>query len=206
MPDTLSSQDSTDEVLAARIALGDVQAFAQLYDRHARAVYVLAIYMVGHSEAEEITQEVFTRLWQRSGQYDSHRGSFIAWFMTLARNYIRDAYRKQLIQRRMMVVEDIEHLLTTSEDSPDTLLDWKETTAQLMDALKSLPEEQRRSLLMAYFGGLSQSSIARELQLPLGTVKKRIHLGLQKLRAFLHQDKPAAESLDREQDKDSYDL
>jgi RNA polymerase sigma-70 factor (ECF subfamily) len=81
--------------------------------------------MVGESEAEEIAQEVFMRLWRRSAQYDPQRGSFVAWFMMLARNHIRDAYRKEINQRRMFTMEDIDTLFADGADSPDRVIALK---------------------------------------------------------------------------------
>lgn len=183
-----SSSQLSDEALVVGVVQGDVAAFATLYDRYARPIYILAVYMLGSVEAEEAVQELFLRLWHKAGQFDARRGSFSPWFMSMARHYMRDQLRRRGLQQRVMAVEQIDQLLV---EAPDPTADvekeiWqRERGVALLSALKTLPAEQRRAITLAYFGGLSQSSIAESLGWPLGTVKKRIRLGLQKLRAFL---------------------
>jgi RNA polymerase sigma-70 factor (ECF subfamily) len=193
-----------DETLVELVARRDVDAFDLLYDRYARVVHGMAIVMLGRSEAEEAVQEVFLRLWARAGQYDSKRGLFRPWFMTLARNHILNLLRARGPERRTTMVDDIEQLLA---GQPDPAVDLEASTAdgerqrEMLQALRALPEEQRRVLIMAYFGGLSQSVIARQLSLPLGTVKKRTRLGLRKLRAILEEQEAASEAPDPDKDK-----
>jgi len=180
--------DPSDEVLVARVVLRDVTAFALLYDRYVKPVYAMAVHMLGSNDAEEIVQEVFLRLWNRAGQYNVQKGSFKAWFMAIARYRILDELRQRSRQQQLMVAEDVNQLLAGLKDP---MVDvekevWlKEHSEHVLHALKLLPAEQRRALVLAYFGGLSQSTIAQHLGWPLGTVKKRIRLGMQKLRRAL---------------------
>jgi RNA polymerase sigma-70 factor (ECF subfamily) len=180
--------EPSDESLVERLIQRDVDAFSALYDRYARAVYALAVYMVSAAEAEEVTQEVFTRLWNKAHQFDPARGTFAGWFMTIVRNHLRDRLRDRRHEQQIIAAEEIHHLLAEIPD-PTTNIEedtWLRSQGEaVLRALQTLPEEQRRALVLAYFGGLSQSSIAEQLEWPLGTVKKRIRLGLQKLRAFL---------------------
>jgi RNA polymerase sigma-70 factor, ECF subfamily len=180
--------DPSDEALASRIAQQDVTAFSMLYDRYARAIYVLAAHTIGAAEAEEIVQDVFLRLWDKAHQFDSARGSFAAWFMTIARNHVMDALSKRSQHQRLVAAEAIDYLLMKTADPMINIEEeagQRQQLSSIFQALKTLPEEQRRVLILAYFGGLSQSTIAERLNWPLGTVKKRIRLGLQKLRTYL---------------------
>jgi RNA polymerase sigma-70 factor (ECF subfamily) len=189
--------EPSDETLAAQVALRNRTAFSLLYDRYARAVYVMAAHMVGPAEAEEVVQEVFIRLWHKAHQFDPARGSFAAWFMTIVRNHLKDALRDRSQQARLMAAEEINQLLVETADPYANVEEtaWqREQDEAMLRALQSLPEEQRRVLILAYFGGLSQSAIAEQLAWPLGTVKKRIRLGLQKLRVFLNGFSPETEA------------
>jgi RNA polymerase sigma-70 factor, ECF subfamily len=185
---SLARPDPSDEALAARVARHDMAAFSLIYDRYAQSVYALAAHLLGPIDAEEIVQEVFLRLWNKAEQFDESRGNFGGWFMTVARNYVMDELRSRSQQQKLVAAEEIDHLLS-SETDPSVNVEeessQREQGAAIFRALKTLPEEQRRVLILAYFGGLSQSAIAERLNWPLGTVKKRIRLGLQKLRAFL---------------------
>ncbi|MCQ3973753.1 MAG: RNA polymerase subunit sigma-70 [Anaerolineae bacterium] len=191
------SLELSDEVLVARVVECDVAAFTMLYDRYARPVYVVAVYMLGSAEAEEAVQELFLRLWRKADQFDPSRGSFNNWFMAISRHYLRDQLRRRSLQQQVMAAEQIDQLLTEAVD-PNVDVEqevWqRQRGAALLNALKSLPAEQRQAITLAYFGGFSQSSIAERLGWPLGTVKKRVRLGLQKLRAFLGQSEPSSET------------
>jgi RNA polymerase sigma-70 factor (ECF subfamily) len=180
-------RDPTDEVLVARVARHDVAAFALLYDRYARPVYVMAAHLLGVAEADEVVQETFLRLWQRAEQYDPERGPFAPWFMAIARHHVRGELRRRG-RDPVVAVAEIEAVLARAVDpAPDPAQAvWEAARGEAIHrALGALPEEQRRVLLLAYFGGLSQGAIARTLGWPLGTVKKRTRLAMQKLRVAL---------------------
>ena len=182
--------EPSDETLVARVVQRDVTAFAALYDRYAQPVYGLATHMLGRTaDAEEIAQEVFMRLWNRADQFDAGRGAFKSWFMAIARYRILDELRhRNRREQRLIAAEDINQLLATASDPKADVekeVGRNEESQRILRALQSLPNEQRRVLVLAYFGGLSQSSIAERLGWPLGTVKKRVRLGMQKLRAAL---------------------
>lgn len=193
MAEGRSSDRITDEALAARVACGDADAFAALYDRYARAVYVLAVHLLGVQSAEEAVQEVFLRLWQRARQFDPARGVFAAWFMTIARHQVQAEMRRRGQESRMAAATDIEALLAATQDPAAGVEDivWQsERAAAVRRALRDLPPEQRQALVLAYFGDLSHRTIAETLGWPLGTVKKRISLGMDKLRAALAEPAP----------------
>jgi len=176
-----------DERLVTRVAAGDRRAFEALYERYAATVFGLALKMLGDREvAEDAVQEIFWRVWRRLGSFDRSR-AFAPWLFGIAHNYCIDELRRRKV-RPQQVYEDDDHPILS--DIPDDT-DIGETailTEQrqvVRSALEQLPEEQRQALLLAYFGGLTQQEIAAQLGNPLGTVKTRMRLGLQKLRALL---------------------
>jgi RNA polymerase sigma-70 factor (ECF subfamily) len=144
---------------------------------------------------------VFLRLWQHAGQFDPARSAFGAWFMAIARHRVLDELRRRGQARRLAVAGDVERLLV---QAPDGALDpgaevWLRDAARAVHhALAALPDDQRRVLVLGYFGGLTHSAMADLLGWPLGTVKKRVRLGLQKLRrslaAFSDDPPPASEA------------
>jgi RNA polymerase sigma-70 factor (ECF subfamily) len=180
--------EASDEHLALRIAARDREAFGRVYDRYCQPIFAMAGHMLGVNDAEEAAQEIFMRLWHKAAQYDPARGPFSHWFMSIARNHILDKLRARGEWHRRMAAEQVELLLA---EAPDPTVDVVEQVWQnqrgsaLAQALQRIPPEQRRVIVLAYFGGMSQSEISMHLKVPLGTVKKRIRLGLQKLRAAL---------------------
>jgi len=197
-PESLSSLlELSDEALLARVVQRDVAAFTVLYDRYARPVYVVAAYMLGRAEAEEAIQELFLRLWRKAEQFDPSRGSFNTWFMAISRHHLRDQLRRRSHQQRLVAAEQIDQVLIEVVDPTVDVEQevWhRQRGAALLNALRSLPDEQRRAIVLAYFGGFSQTTIAERLGWPLGTVKKRVRLGLQKLRALLGQPGATSET------------
>lgn len=194
---SIGEPQPNDETLIGQVQQQDQVAFAQLYDRYAQTVFALAAHLLGVNDAEEVTQEIFLRLWRHAKRFDVERGRFRPWFMMLARRRILDELKSRSNAQRMIVLEEIEQLLANYADSRIPRVDpmmeqlWtQQRTDAMQQALHNLPAEQRHALIMAYFGGLSQSEIAAELGLPHGTVKKRIRLGLQKLRYRLFQWRP----------------
>ena len=187
LQDSPQRLDPSDEALVERVCRQDVTAFGLLYDRYARLVYVLAVTVLDRAEGEEIVQEVFLRLWRKADQFQPERGPFGAWFMTIARHRVWDVLRR-LHREPSLSAEVIDQLLMESAIGVGNVEEeaWSQEVGEaVLHALQGLPAEQRRALVLAYFGGLSRSSIAEHLGWPLGTVKKRIRLGLQKLRIAL---------------------
>ena len=152
-------------------------------------VLVLALLtkMLGsRSEAEEILQEVFVELWRRAPQYDSSRGSVVAWVVTVARSRALDALRARSRRYgdRQMQFSD-RHALGTDSGRPDVLVSSTRWHQALRQAFKQLSEDQRAVLELSYFLGMSHDQIAETLKLPVGTVKSRILAGMRALRAML---------------------
>lgn len=182
------SLEPTDEALVARVAERDASAFGMLYDRYARTTYALATYTLGGADAEEAVQDAFLRLWRNAAQFDPQRGTFGAWFMAIARHRVLAGLTARGRQQRLTAADAIDQVFAETPDPAPGVEDqaWlSERSAAALVAVRGLPPEQRQVIVLAYFGGLSQSAIAQHLGLPLGTVKKRTRLGLRKLRAAL---------------------
>jgi RNA polymerase sigma-70 factor, ECF subfamily len=179
----------SDASLAKRVAQGDVAAFEALYDRYVHEVHALAAHVLGRAAAEEAVQDIFLRLWERAGQFEPRRGSFGGWFMSVARHRIVDEFRRRGTQE--LPFAEIEDLIANPHELDDVESDvWRnDEGTRILGALRGLPAEQRQVLVLSYFGGLSQRTIAQMLGWPLGTVKKRIRLGLEKLRVSMEDER-----------------
>jgi RNA polymerase sigma-70 factor (ECF subfamily) len=178
-----------DEALLARVVAGDSRALEALYDRYARVVYSAALRILGSAElAEEVVQETFWRVWRRSGTFQTGRGQVSSWILGIAHNLAIDELRRQRARPSPVYDQEGRPVLRDMEDSRMDVAGAaleQEQRRLISAALEQIPSEQREAIELAYFGGLSQSEIAARLQNPLGTVKTRIRLGLQKLRDIL---------------------
>ena len=186
-PDGVTTFD--DQALMARIADGDSRALDALYDRYSRAVYGVALRILGESElAEDVVQETFWRVWRRARTFQSGRGKVAAWIFGIAHNLSVDELRRQRSRPRSVYDTDEMPVLRDREDSRmDVVADALENERGRLigAALQHISADQREAIELAYFGGLSQSEIAERLQSPIGTIKTRIRLGLRKLRDLL---------------------
>lgn len=198
----IDSAPDSDDALALRVAKRDKLAFSMLYDRYARAVYVFAAHLLDPNEAEEVVQDVFLRLWNKAGQFDSAKGVFGAWLMQIARNRVMDALSKRNKQYRQEVLDEVDELLAQIPDESNIeQMSWERQQQHALQlALAQLPEDQRRAIVLAYFGGMSHTEISNSLALPLGTVKKRIALGVSKLRKALQHINPLATTPEKASD------
>jgi RNA polymerase sigma-70 factor (ECF subfamily) len=179
----------SDDLLVQRVVEGDLRAFELLYDRYARPVFSLAFRMLGDpGEAEELLQETFVRLWQQAGRYDARRGSFGSWLMSIAHNLAVDALRQRSRRPQRADFVDLATLPLQDIDERATALEAAEVS-ELRDrvrrALAQLPEPQRQAIELAYFAGLTHSEIAAVLGEPIGTIKTRLRLAMQKLQVLL---------------------
>jgi RNA polymerase sigma-70 factor (ECF subfamily) len=173
-----------DEDLMPLVEVGDPDAFAALYDRHGRMAYSLAYRMMGEKhEAEDVVQDAFIKVWRSAGGYRVGRGSVRTWILSIVHNRGIDQIRSHATRGRMQ--DKVEASAPKSEPSEAFTETWKNTQQeQVREALKTLPQEQLKTLELAYFSGYTHVEIAERLELPLGTVKGRMRLGLQKLRDY----------------------
>lgn len=179
-----------DDELITAIAQGDHPALLALYDRHSRLGYGLAYRMLGESgAAEEAVQDAFLRVWRRAATFDPSRGSVRSWLMTIVHHCAIDLHRKRASGPTIVAGLDE---IAEQTPAPDT---WSEVSARLDQdrvraAVAQLPQEQRRAIELAYFDGLTHREIAERDGLPLGTVKGRLRLGLQRLYSSLAEPVP----------------
>jgi RNA polymerase sigma-70 factor (ECF subfamily) len=175
-----------DEDLMQLVRRGDSAAFEVVYERHATAAFSLAYRMVGtRNAAEDVVQEAFLSLWRSGARYDRNRGSVRTWILGIVHNRAIDALRRSLVHaRRRASDEGIEERFEAKERT-DAEAARNDEAREVHAALKTLPDEQSRVIELAYFGGFSQSEIAEMLQTPIGTVKGRMRLGLEKMRGQL---------------------
>ncbi len=170
--------------LLARVQQKNEDALVALHTRYASAVYAVACQVLGDPlTAEEVTQDTFLRLWDKAHTFDPARGEFIAWLLTITRRLAIDVLRQR--QRRLPLGAEMvsldEHPYLY-EQLPEEADESRDLRRSLVAELRRLPEEQRQAVALAYFFGLSHGDIAAHLNLPVGTVKTRIRLGMQKLR------------------------
>ncbi len=160
-------------------------AFEVLYDRHGGAAFSLAYRIVGDRVgAEDVTQEAFLSIWRSKARFDRARGSVRSWVLSVVRNRAIDALRRGSGQAPKLDHDD-ESLLEASPAEVRTEVEAirRETSRELRGALAALPDDQSQVIELAYFGGFSHTEIAAMLSMPLGTVKGRMRLGLEKVRA-----------------------
>jgi RNA polymerase sigma-70 factor (ECF subfamily) len=173
-----------DEDLMSLVGDGDAGAFAGLYDRHSRAAYSLAYRMMGERQAaEDLVQEAFLKLWRAAGSYRTQRGSVRTWVLSIVHHRGIDQLRSAASRRRTQ--DRAEATAPTSQPSEAFAETWRSSQReQVREALRGLPLEQLKVLELAYFSGYTHVEIADLLDLPLGTVKGRMRLGLKKIREY----------------------
>lgn len=177
--------DTAPDALLARLAAaGDSIAFRTLYERHARGIYLLAYPLLDREGASDLVQDVFMTVWSKGHQFDEQRGSFRTWLTAIARHRILDLSRRRARERRLVAAsaaaEQIERLIDRTTDVVDDAMTSAQG-ARVVNALGALPPLQRQALVLVYFGGYTHRELAESLDWPLGTVKKRVRLGLHKL-------------------------
>jgi RNA polymerase sigma-70 factor, ECF subfamily len=181
------NEQSTDLEIFFAIQAQQVKALDLLYDRYSKLVYSTAVQLLNSvEEAEEVTQETFLRLWQRSGIYQPQRGSLSGFLITLTRSRSLDrlrsrSARQQKLQRIQTYTDGVPHY-----DPPLEFVTVQERSNMVREALKQLSPDDRQILETAYYEGLSQSAIAKRDGIPLGTVKSRARQALKKLRITLN--------------------
>ena len=180
----MSSKELSDEELIASIRERDVRALEVLYERHRVLAYSLALRTVGNpGDAEDVVQEAFLNIWRSAGTYRSDRSSPRSWLLTVVHHRAIDKLRGR--QSRPQTAE-----LEAGMDIPDATDVWREVSERLTGddvrhALEELPPEQRETIELAYFKGYTHTQIADLMDVPLGTVKGRMRIGLHKLKTSL---------------------
>ena len=180
-------QRLADEDLMPLVGRKDPAAFEVFYDRHGGAAYSLAHRIVGNPAlAEDVTQEAFLSIWRSEAGFDRTRGSVRAWALGIVRNRAIDALRREASRGPRLDYDDegvLERRAAPERTDEEALR--RETARSLRGALEELPTDQSKVIELAYYGGFTHSEIAEMLGMPLGTVKGRMRLGLEKIRARL---------------------
>jgi len=178
--------DASDEALLAGFASGDPTAEAAFVRRFQRRLYGLALTMVGESEAADVAQEAFVRAWRHAGAFDPRRGSVAAWLSTITRNLALDHLRARR-SRPADAVDPVSLVLSPAATAagPEDHAVSGDETARAVVALRALPVEQRRALVLAALGGRTAREIGEIDGVPLGTAKTRIRSALHQVRATL---------------------
>ena len=179
-------RDLADEELMELVAGGDPRAFELVYDRHGRAAFSLAYRIVGSRPgAEDVTQEAFLSIWRSRLRYDQTRGSVRTWVLGIVRNRAIDSLRRSGVHEGRREPLDVVEERHEAPDRTDVEVVRREEALTVRGALGTLPDEQRQTIELAYFGGFTHTQIAELVGEPVGTVKGRMRLGLDKLRRQL---------------------
>jgi RNA polymerase sigma-70 factor (ECF subfamily) len=174
--------------LIRRMAAGDRAAFAPFYDRYAPLVLPPILRIVrDRSDAADVLQEVFWEAWQAAASYDAQRGTPEAWILTRARSRAIDRVRSVRRRSATFVAPLDEAVAAAPGEGRVDAAEQASDRQRVATALGRLPDAQREVIELAYFGGLTQTEIAERLKQPLGTVKTRIRLGLERLREAIRE-------------------
>ena len=184
----------SDKALISLIARIHADALSELYDRYNSLVFSLALNSVGdRGTAEEITQDVFVSVWEKAGTYRADQGKVTTWLTSITRHRSIDMLRRRNVRPEQHSVEwaELAPSAIPRTNGPEETVALSMRQHRVRAAIAQLPEEQRQVLALAYFGGHSHRQIAETLDQPLGTVKTRIRLAMQKLRESLQDEKSA---------------
>ena len=180
----VNGSNAEDVALMRRIVEADETALGALYDRWVRSLYSLVLHLLKDpDEAEDVVEETFWQAWKKADSYEPSKGAVSTWLLTIGRRKALDRLRAKKRSGTDTVPGDFNFAdLPSTAPDPATEVEGAELREQVRTALSELPDEQREVLELGYFSGLSQSEIAEATGQPLGTVKTRMRLAMQKLR------------------------
>ena len=183
-----------DEALIRLVVRAQADALSELYDRYSRLVFSLALNVVGdRATAEEITLDVFTRVWEKAETYRSDQAKVSTWLTSITRHRSIDLLRRQKArpEQRSVNWAEVSPEDMPSVNSPEEATELAQRQERVRAAIAELPSDQKQALALAYFKGYTHREIAQALDEPLGTVKTRIRLAMHKLRGMLHDEEAA---------------
>jgi RNA polymerase sigma-70 factor (ECF subfamily) len=187
--DLPAKRASANAALIRRMAGGDRDALAELYDNLSRPLYATARHILNDAaEAQDVVHDVFLTLWENAASFDSGRGAAFSWAVTLTRNRSIDRLRTRSNRARLLgnsIPDDFGYGSDTADIGGGERAELGDRAVAVRSALAELPAEQQRALELAFFSGLTQKEIAERLSEPIGTIKARIRRGLIKLRDTL---------------------
>lgn len=178
-----------DESLIRLILLRQENALSELYDRYGRLVYSIALNALSEAAAEEVTQDVFFRVWERAETYQAGQGKVVTWLARIARNRSIDMIRRRNVRPEGTSIrwEEVQGEPRPGGSPVEQIVEQIQEQNRVRRAVNRLPPEQGEALALAYFQGLTQQEIAERLGQPLGTIKTRVRLGMLKLRSLLEE-------------------
>ena len=174
-----------DQVAIEQMARGNQSALGELYDRHGRLIYSLALRVLrDQGDAEDVVQDVFLQAWREAARFDLTRGNVVAWLVMVTRSRSIDRLRRRQARPQLAAKSEPDGRV---DESPrvDVQMEWQSRAAEVRRALETLPLLQRVAVELAFFEGLTHAEIAEQLEVPLGTVKTRVRQGLLKMRDCL---------------------
>jgi RNA polymerase sigma-70 factor (ECF subfamily) len=175
-----------DEDLMQLVRENDSAAFAVVYERHSNAAFSLAFRMCGkRGVAEDVVQEAFLSLWRSATRYDRTRGSVRTWVLGIVHNRAIDALRRSVVRDRGQISDEGMEERLEAPERTDQEVGRRDEAREIRAVVEGLPAEQSRVIELAYYGGFTHSEIAAMLDTPIGTIKGRMRLGLDKMRAQL---------------------
>src|SRR3954454_8888061 len=187
-----SLQSLADEELMALVGRNEARAFETIYERHCGAAFSLAYRMCGtRSLAEDVAQEAFLSIWRSGARYDRARGSVRTWVLGIVHNRAIDALRRSVVHERRRASDEGLEERFESGDRTDVEVARRDEAQEVRSMLEELPPEQQKVIELAYFGGFTHTEIAEMLEAPIGTIKGRMRLGLDKMRGHLLPPEPA---------------
>lgn len=173
-----------DEDLMQLVVGGDARAFEVIYERHCTAVFSLAYRICGvHAAAEEVAQDAFLAIWRSRARYDHTRGSVRTWLLGVVHHRAIDALRRTAVHERRQAADGHAAEQLEASERTDVEATRRDEARSMRTLIDGLPPEQCRVIELAYFGGFTHEEIAQMLEVPLGTVKGRMRLALEKMRA-----------------------
>ncbi len=174
-----------DAVFLRAIQAGDQQAVAGLYDRYGGIAYGLAYRITSDATlAEDVVQEAFISVWRQAARFDPARGQVRSWLLTIVHHKAVDAVRRRSNRSERALPEGPEEFIAT-RGRPDEIAEMTMDAEAVREAVQAIPDDQRRTVEMAYFEGMTHVEIAERMDVPLGTVKSRLRIGLEKMRERL---------------------
>jgi RNA polymerase sigma-70 factor (ECF subfamily) len=188
-PQSTDAPPAEDDALLIAIQERNDAALGELYDRYGRLALGVAYRILGErGVAEDVVQEAFLNVWRKATGYQPGRGSVRTWLLTIVHNLAidrrRGRYRREMTD---VQIDEVEYALGTDDGDLFSTVTGAIEADQVRQAIANLPPDQRQPIVLAYFGGLTHQEIAEQTGTPLGTVKSRMRLGLQKLRSALAQ-------------------
>ncbi|MEE2912423.1 MAG: sigma-70 family RNA polymerase sigma factor [Planctomycetota bacterium] len=182
------TETEADYRLMRRVAIGEEDAVAELYDRFSALVFKLSLQFLSNTgEAEDAVQEVFVRLWKTADRFDPRKAKLVTWVMLITRRHLIDRIRRKSVRPKQQDFSEQHKETATDTPIPSNVL-LHERNAHLWQALQALPEMQRTVIERAYFQGFTLKEVSRQIDAPLGTVKSALSRGLVRLREYRTKD------------------